>query len=188
MKKVNITIDAREPKLKKLTDEIWREIPACDGKYHISNYGRIKSFCLNGITGKIVKPGNIKGYKSINLKVEGCKKTLLVHKLVAEIFIPNDDANKTVVCHKDFNKLNNQVSNLIWLSREESFLRSQEKLIAGRKRKGRVVTNSKLSKQDVTAIKEMLEKGRKQKVIAKLFCVSEMQISRIKNNVSWNVD
>ena len=175
-----------KPNLRKLDDESWKYIPNSDNKYQVSNYGRIKSFCYDNTDGRIVKCGNIKGYKSINIKVDGKKKTFLIHKLVAELFIPKPNENKNVVIHKDWNKLNNQVENLQWLTREESFNRAQDKLVEARKRKGRVVTNSKLNKKDVIAIKEMLDKGRKQKVIAKLFCVSEMQISRIKNKVSWS--
>ncbi|MGQ1784208.1 MULTISPECIES: NUMOD4 domain-containing protein [unclassified Saccharicrinis] len=176
----------KKSNLRKLEDEEWRVIPNTDDRYQVSNYGRIKSFCYNSVEGKIVKSGNIKGYKSINLRVDGQKKTLLVHKLVAELFIPIDDATRTVVIHRDWNKLNNHVNNLQWLSREESFSRSQKKLIEARKKKGKVITHSKLTRNDVVAIKGMLEKGRKQKVIAKLFCVSEMQISRIKNKISWS--
>ncbi|TLX75213.1 hypothetical protein E9993_09940 [Labilibacter sediminis] len=175
-----------KPKLRKLDDEEWKAIPHTENKYQVSNYGRIKSFCYDLKNGKIVKPGNIKGYKSINLRVEGQKKTLLIHKLVAELFIHKKKNNQDVVIHKDWNKLNNHVSNLEWKSREESFLRAQEKLIKARKKKGKIITHSKLTKEDVGAIKQMLENGRKQKVIAQLFCVSEMQISRIKNKVSWS--
>ncbi|WP_158027202.1 NUMOD4 domain-containing protein [Labilibacter marinus] len=179
------TLNQTRPNLRKLDDEIWKSIPGTEGKYEISDYGRVKSYCYSS-EGKIVKSGNIKGYRSINLKVDGQKKTILIHKLVAETFLENSDESKDVVIHKDWNKLNNHVSNLAWLSREESFTRAQDKLIQARKKKGRIVTHSKLSEKDVAAIKSMLEKGRKQKVIAELFCVSAMQISRIKNNTSWS--
>ena len=51
-----------------------------------------------------------------------------------------------------------------------------------RKRK---VTNSKLGKQDIVLLKSMLERGVKQKVIAQLFCISEMQVTRIKKGENW---
>lgn len=175
-----------KPKLRKIVDEEWKAIPLTNNKYQVSNYGRIKSFCYDFLEGKIVKPGNIKGYRSINLRIEGKKKTILTHKLVAELFIPKKVEDQTVVIHKDWNKLNNHISNLEWKSREESFNRAQVKLIDARKKKGKIITHSKLTKEDVSVIKQMLENGRKQKVIAKLFCVSEMQISRIKNKVSWS--
>ncbi len=173
-------------KLRKITDEEWKVIPGTNNKYKLSNYGRVKSFCYDEEHGRIVKPGNIKGYKSINLRVNNQKKTLLIHKLIAELFLPPKDKDQSVVIHKDWNKLNNHISNLQWLSKEESFYRSQSRLIEARRKKGKIVTNSKLNTDDVSAIKQMLDKGRKQKVIAQLFCVSEMQISRIKNNISWS--
>ncbi len=172
--------------LRQIFDEEWKEIPYTDFKYTVSNYGRIKSFCYKcHPQGKIIKLGNIKGYNSVNLKIEGEKKTLLIHKLVAEMFLPKENDSFDVVIHKDWNKLNNHVSNLEWCTRQISFDRSKPKLIKGRKKRGRIVTNSKLRESDVSAIKNMLANGRKQKIIAQLFCVSEMQISRIKNKVSW---
>jgi len=172
--------------LRKILDEEWKEIPNTDFRYKVSNYGRIKSYCYKcHPDGKLVKSGNIKGYRSVNLKFEGKKKTVLIHKLVAELFIPKKDETFDVVIHRDWNKFNNHVSNLEWCTRKDSFDRSHYKLIKGRKRRGRIVTNSKLSQSDVGAIKDMLSNGRKQKIIAQLFCVSEMQISRIKNNLSW---
>lgn len=185
LKTVETIAQPTKSKLRKIDDEEWKAIPHTDNKYQISSYGRIKSFCYDFQSGKIVKPGNIKGYRSINLRIEGQKKTILIHKLVAELFIPKEIENHNVVIHKDWNKLNNHISNLEWKSREESFNRSQKKLIEARKKKGKIITHSKLTKEDVGVIKQMLENGRKQKIIAKLFCVSEMQISRIKNKVSW---
>ena len=39
--------------------------------------------------------------------------------------------------------------------------------------------------EDVKVIKTMLSKGIKQKIIARMFCISEMQITRIKQGVNW---
>ncbi len=184
--KMEIKENLTPTNLRQIFDEEWKEIPYTDFKYKVSNYGRIKSFCYKcHPQGKIIKHGNIKGYKSVNLKIEGEKKTLLIHKLVAEMFLPKENDSFDVVIHKDWNKLNNHVSNLEWCTRQISFDRSKPKLIKGRKKRGRIVTNSKLCESDVSAIKDMLANGRKQKIIAQLFCVSEMQISRIKNKVSW---
>ncbi len=184
---MEVTEKLTQTNLRKIIDEEWKEIPDTDYRYEVSNYGRIKSYCYKcHPDGKFVKSGNIKGYRSVNLKIKGKKKTVLIHKLVAELFIPKTDESYNVVIHKDWNKFNNHTSNLEWCTRKESFERSHYKLIKGRKERGRIVTNSKLSHSDVSAIKDMLSKGRKQKVIAQLFCVSEMQISRIKNNLSWS--
>ena len=58
-----------------------------------------------------------RGYKKISLYTDGKSKTYKVHRLVAEIYIPNPD-NLPEVNHKDEDKTNNNLSNLEWCSRQ----------------------------------------------------------------------
>ena len=95
--------------------EEWKDIKGYEGKYQISNKGRVKSLNYKR-TGKekILKlSSDINGYKKITLCKNSKQKTYLIHKLVAEAFLPNPD-NLPVVNHKDENKLNNNVENLEW--------------------------------------------------------------------------
>ncbi|AGC01809.1 HNH endonuclease [Acanthamoeba polyphaga moumouvirus] len=95
-------------------DEIWKKIKLQNlkGNYEISNYGLVRDK-----SGKI-KPRNIRsGYLNIILPSKEENKIISkkIHRLVAEIFIKNDDPeNKNVVNHKNGDKYDCRVSNLEW--------------------------------------------------------------------------
>lgn len=95
--------------------------------YMVSSDGQIKSLPRGGTIPKerilIQKKGKT-GYRSVNLN----GKWKLVHRLVAEAFIENKE-NKKFVDHIDFNKSNNCVSNLRWVSVEEN---NEFRRLAGR--------------------------------------------------------
>lgn len=94
--------------------EEWRVIKDFPN-YSISNLGSIK----NNKTNRIMKLNVKSGYYHISLKNDNCKKTFKVHRLVALAFIPNPE-NKTDVNHEDKNKINNNVTNLTWMTRKEN--------------------------------------------------------------------
>ncbi len=111
-------------------EEIWKDVEGYEGYYQVSNLGRLRS--LDRIirqkfpSGKMVDrkyPGKIftcnpnqpGGYVSTELQKDGHSKNVLVHRLVAQAFIPNPD-NLPQVNHKDENKQNNCVENLEWCS------------------------------------------------------------------------
>lgn len=90
-------------------NEVWKQITNFDN-YYISSYGRIKSnFNI------IRKPQITKyGYVLVRLKGnDGKYKTMRVHRIVAQEFIPNP-INYPQVNHKDEIKSNNHVDNLEW--------------------------------------------------------------------------
>lgn len=173
-------------RLRKIDDETWKKIPNTESKYEISNYGRVKSYCQKTEDGKILNPSQIGGFKVVSIKYKGQSSHFLVHKLVAEVFLPKKKRDQTVVIHIDWNKANNHFSNLQWVTKDESYQRMHRKLKEERKKKGKVITYSKLKKDEVALIKSMLARKVKQKLIAKMFCVSEMQITRIKRGENWN--
>lgn len=175
----------KERRLRRIEDEIWVEIPYTDKKYEVSNYGRIKSYCYDSENGRLIKPGKIRGFNTATLKIHGKLTQVFIHKLVAEFFAYRESTEQTVVIHLDWNKQNNYFTNLRWVSREESYKRMHERLKERRDKLGKQVTSSKLKAEDVALLKSMLDRGIKQKVIAKLFCISEMQVTRIKRNENW---
>ena len=89
--------------------EIWEKIKDFDN-YIVSNKGNV----INTKFGILKKQRNTKtGYKIIDLKENGKKKTQYIHRLVAEAFLPNLK-KLPQVNHKDENKGNNNVENLEW--------------------------------------------------------------------------
>lgn len=90
--------------------EEWRGVPNYEGLYEISDLGNVKSLYSN----KILKPSVDKyGYVRFSATKDKKQKTLRIHRLVAELFVPNP-LNLPQVNHIDGNKLNCTKSNLEW--------------------------------------------------------------------------
>lgn len=106
--------------------ENWRDIIDYENLYQGSNFGRVrsvdrwvksKSGSVRLCKGRILKPSTDKnGYLKVDLWKNNKQKIHLVHRLVAEAFLPNPD-NLQEVNHKDENKQNNNVENLEWCDR-----------------------------------------------------------------------
>lgn len=93
-----------------MENEIWKDIEGYEGLYQVSNIGRVKRVRSGRIrTQKIVK----NGYCQVNLSKNNQVNFYLVHRLVANAFIPNPN-KLPQVNHKDENKTNNYVENLEW--------------------------------------------------------------------------
>lgn len=102
-----------------LQGEIWLPVPDYDG-YQISNFGRVKSLQERWRKPRILEPVLTKrGYLRAQLCIEEKAKSFAVHRLVAQLFIPNPEG-KSEINHRDGNKLNNHVSNLEWATRSEN--------------------------------------------------------------------
>lgn len=93
---------------------LWRPVVGWEGKYWVSNTGLVK-----GRKGELKQRVLDRGYRSISLekgsrnKGERVSKCALVHRLVAEAFIPNPH-DYPQVNHKDENPSNNRADNLEW--------------------------------------------------------------------------
>ena len=106
-----------------LKNEIWKEINATNGRYYISNYSRVKSYCrYNAIIIQQHKKSN--GY--LDVKING--KNILVHQLVAFYFCENKyEGEKVEIHHTDFRRCNNYYKNLEILTIEEHRKRHQKR-------------------------------------------------------------
>ncbi len=177
----------KQRKLRKIEDEEWRVVPESNNRYFVSNYGRVKSFSYNKKDGQIMKCFEIKGYKIVPLNINKAKLKFYVHKLVAEVWIPKPSDEHIFVTHLDGSLKNNKVSNLEWHTKNSLMEKHREllKQRTGSYKRPKIITNQKLKEPDVKLLKSMLNKGVSQSLIAKLFCISGMQVSRIKRGENW---
>ena len=107
-----ITID----RIPNLPDEEWRPIEGYNGKYLVSNMGRVKS--LKHAEARLLTafPNN-KGYYRVCLCQYGEGRHFLVSRLVAAAFCPNDDPQtKTTIDHIDGDRLSSvyDSKSIIW--------------------------------------------------------------------------
>lgn len=120
--------------------EEWKDITNYENLYQISNLGRVRSVDRlikqyghkrqyeRLMKGKILKLHKQNGgYMLATLTKDGKEKKMLVHRLVAQEFIPNPQ-NKEQVNHIDGNKQNNCIDNLEWCTQSENVKHSYSKL------------------------------------------------------------
>lgn len=110
----------------KTEKEFWRPVSRYENLYEVSNIGNVRSVNrtifqqgrMQQYKGRnIAQWIGIHGYYCVKLSKNNKKKIFLVHRLVAEAFIPNDN-NLPIINHKDENRLNNKVDNLEWCTAE----------------------------------------------------------------------
>lgn len=83
-------------------------------EYFISHEGKVFR------NGKELKPfKHPQGYWTMVFCQDGKRKQILVHRMVAELYLPNPN-NYPVVNHLDENKRNNNVNNLEWTTLEKN--------------------------------------------------------------------
>jgi|SRR5574344_898396 len=118
--------------------EVWRDIPGYAGKYSVSNQGRIKN-----IDGLIMKPMVCtNGYLTACLWKNNRQKKILIHRLVAEMFLDNWEGYSDVN-HLDEDKTNNCVENLEWCTHLYNMNYGSIKKKMSEASKGRVVSEAR---------------------------------------------
>lgn len=103
--------------------EIWKDISWYEWIYQVSNLWNV----INIKKVKLLKFSIIIWYKRFYLSKNWKTNKFLAHRLVAQTFIPNLE-NKPYVNHKDWNRWNNYIENLEWVTAKENVIHSFEKL------------------------------------------------------------
>ena len=162
---------------------IWKKLPFSE-KHFINNSWEIKSTVW---TTKILKPYiNKKGYAIIMI----CNKNYSVHRLMWLVFLwLNLQDTKTFVCHKDDNPSNNHIDNLFLWTHSDNM---QDMINKGRWWWALIMNwqwdkhpQSKLTKDNVIQIRDMLSNWTEPLEIANTFKVSQGHICNIRDKRTW---
>lgn len=175
-----------------MINEVWKDIKGYEGKYKISNFGRVKSIsrfinCCGSsrrmLKDKVMKAQvNSQGYLRIQLRKGNTYHWLRIHRIVASEFLENK-INKPQVNHIDGNKSNNNCSNLEFVTRLENMRHAVDNRLMPHGEKSH---QHKLSCADVIKIRKLKKySGSTQRIIASIFRVSEVTISNICRNKTW---
>ena len=154
-------------------NEEWRDIKGYEGRYQVSNLGRVKSLNYNHTSReKILKAREDKvGYLYLNLYKNNKRKTHKVHRLVAQAFIENPN-NYPQVNHKDENKSNNRVENLEWCTHRYNLNYGTRNQRASEKMKSREFTEEHKNKISNTQKRNGKNKGSKHPKARKVQCIT----------------
>ncbi len=150
-----------------MNNEIWLPMKRFEGYYEISNLGNIRRAKSKRL--RRISYANI--YPSIVLSVKGKHKTIRIHRLVAETFLP-PVKGKTHVNHKNGNKNDNRVENLEWVTQAENNLHAYRVLHrASSIKKGTIPCNRIVNNEDIPIMNELNKNGMNTDDIAKIYGV-----------------
>ena len=167
--------------------EIWKPVPSYEGKYEVSDQGRVRSLdrqCVGKDNrsefhpGKILNPSKVirGGYLDVSLR-DGEKRThRTVHSLVAEVFI-GERPHGYDVMHLNGDRTDNRVENLRYGTRKENLNQTYEY--------GGKQANGKLSIEDVQEIRRRIKTGERVATIADAYGVNSAAIYHIKNGTTF---
>lgn len=124
--------------------EIWKAVVGYEGLYEISSYGKLKRLPGSFVVKRkgyidtkrfreeiiLKNQYNHKGYVVNYLfkDIDGVnkRKSILIHRLVAEAFLPPAHKNKNQINHKNGIKDDNYFNNLEWCNNSENQIHARE--------------------------------------------------------------
>lgn len=166
-------------------EEIWKDVNGFEGRFKISNFGRILS--LNGRLKRdiILTPSiDCLGYRALTLRKTPLKRKVRVHTLVGEHFLVNPHLKvRQTINHIDGNKLNNHVSNLEWISAAENCAHAVR--IGLYNIKGSKHPQAKVNEEQVLEMRKMHDEGYTSTQIANKFGISPRNTRDIVSKRLW---
>ncbi len=170
-----------------------KDIPGYEGLYAVTEDGRVWSYPKTRLggrhgnakfhhDGKWLSPRrgkSQKSYYSVSLCKDGVVKAHYIHRLVAEMFIPNPKKLQQVN-HIDADRFNNHVSNLEWCTSSSNHLHARDMGLYN-PRYGENHFFHKLTKEQVKEVRLKHKTGKKHREIAEEYGVSTTTITNIIN-------
>jgi len=161
------------------SEEIWVDIAGFEGYYIVSTYGRVYDS-----NGNAVKETDVGGYKRVYLTTGRMHTQVMVHELVAGMFIGCDD-HTLEVNHKNCIKDDNTVDNLEWVTHKDNMAHAaRNRLMKPNPRRGAAHHSAKLTDIDVLSIRELV-KSMHTKDIAHVYGVHNDTIRDIIKGRTW---
>lgn len=171
---MSFTLEEIGCKLEPLPNELWKAVSGTTG-YYVSNMGRLlcRNWKNHGVDA-FMKPAATQGYMRTMLKYGNKLKTIKVHRIVAQAWIPNPD-NLATVDHLNFDPADNRAENLIWATHGGNARRSAA---AGRfaSVKGSKNPFSKLNEETVKEIRAKFYGGMTRKQLGEEYGVAASTI------------
>jgi hypothetical protein len=101
---------------------VWKPVVGFEEYYEVTDYGVVKSIRKGNYYNKIMHPYLAgEGYLYLHVKIGNKSPHLLIHRVVADAFIPNPE-HKKYIDHINTVKTDNRVENLRWCTNSENSL------------------------------------------------------------------
>ena len=163
------------------------------GLYQVSTLGNVRSLTHTNSDGRCFKGKQLKpilqktGYVRVHLSKYSQRELPFIHRLVAEVFIPNPNGY-TEINHKDENPKNNAVTNLEWCNHSYNINYGERNKKSGIKHRGEKCVFAKLTEKEARYIKTSFSDGwnmDKAKELSYQYGIGTGQIKKIANGESW---
>lgn len=161
--------------------EVWKVIPEFPD-YEVSTFGRHRRCRGGSRNSKLGQPlvlgvsGGSKAYRTFALYKDGKVVTRLAHRVVLTVFVGPPPTAKHQGAHEDDTPANNRLDNLKWATAKEN---SADRVRRGRQASGVSHPNTRLTDNQIAAIRKLRQRKVGVYLIAAAVGVSASAVGRI---------